>query len=75
MHIKTSIPKRCSPSLPVRLRLALGPTLRMRKIYSYVVYFGWMLVVSYTFAIITGTIGFLASFFFVRYIYSSIKVD
>eukprot|EP00998_Keelungia_sp_KM082_P006338 NODE_2594_length_1029_cov_82.412417_g2575_i0.p1 GENE.NODE_2594_length_1029_cov_82.412417_g2575_i0~~NODE_2594_length_1029_cov_82.412417_g2575_i0.p1 ORF type:complete len:316 (-),score=66.12 NODE_2594_length_1029_cov_82.412417_g2575_i0:80-937(-) len=50
-------------------------TLRMRKGWSMVVYFAWMLLMSYTFAIVCGTIGFLASFVFVRYIYSSIKVD
>ena len=50
-------------------------TLRMRKFWSTVIYFGWMLVISYTFTIITGTIGFVASFFFVHYIYGSIKVE
>lgn len=39
-----------------------------------VLYFVWMICIAYTFAIITGTIGWLASFFFVRYIYASIKV-
>eukprot|EP00992_Anisonema_acinus_P016036 TRINITY_DN9989_c0_g1_i3.p1 TRINITY_DN9989_c0_g1~~TRINITY_DN9989_c0_g1_i3.p1 ORF type:complete len:494 (-),score=99.48 TRINITY_DN9989_c0_g1_i3:116-1597(-) len=50
-------------------------TLRMKKFWSGVIYFGWMLVMSYTFMVITGTIGFIASFLFVRYIYASIKVD
>jgi transmembrane 9 superfamily protein 2/4 len=50
-------------------------TLRMKKFWSVILYFGWMAVTSYTFAIITGTIGFMASFVFVRYIYASIKVD
>ena len=47
----------------------------MRTVLSAVLYFGWMLIASYTFMIITGTIGFMASFVFVRYIYASIKVD
>jgi transmembrane 9 superfamily protein 2/4 len=50
-------------------------TLTIRQFWSTVLYFSWMIIVSYTFAIVTGTIGFLASFFFVRYIYASIKVD
>eukprot|EP01012_Entosiphon_sulcatum_P007832 TRINITY_DN140_c0_g1_i1.p1 TRINITY_DN140_c0_g1~~TRINITY_DN140_c0_g1_i1.p1 ORF type:complete len:643 (-),score=107.39 TRINITY_DN140_c0_g1_i1:235-2163(-) len=50
-------------------------TLHIRSFWSTVLYFGWMLIISYAFAIITGTIGFLASFLFVRYIYASIKVD
>ena len=49
-------------------------TLTIRQFWSTVLYFSWMIIVSYTFAIVTGTIGFLASFFFVRYIYASIKV-
>jgi transmembrane 9 superfamily protein 2/4 len=42
---------------------------------SGLMYFGYMLLVSYAFAVGTGTIGFGASFFFVRKIYASIKVD
>jgi len=38
-------------------------------------YFGYMFVISYTFALITGAIGFSASFFFVWVIYGSIKID
>jgi len=38
-------------------------------------YFGYMLIGSLTFALITGAIGFVASFFFVRAIYGSIKID
>ena len=37
-------------------------------------YFGYMFLASYAFAVGTGTIGFGASFFFVRKIYASIKV-
>jgi len=38
-------------------------------------YFGYMFVISYTFALITGSVGFTATFFFVRTIYGSIKID
>jgi transmembrane 9 superfamily protein 2/4 len=38
-------------------------------------YFGYMFIMSYTFALITGAIGFSATFFFVRAIYGSIKID
>jgi transmembrane 9 superfamily protein 2/4 len=38
-------------------------------------YFGYMLIISYTFALITGSIGFVSTFCFVRAIYGSIKID
>merc|ERR1711948_151273 len=38
-------------------------------------YFGYMFVISYTFALLTGSIGFAATFFFVKVIYGSIKID
>mmetsp|Transcript_151098 Transcript_151098/g.263346 ORF Transcript_151098/g.263346 Transcript_151098/m.263346 type:complete len:629 (+) Transcript_151098:122-2008(+) len=38
-------------------------------------YFGYMFIVSYTFALITGSIGFVSTFVFVRAIYGSIKID
>jgi len=38
-------------------------------------YFGYMFVISYTFALITGAVGFASTFFFVRTIYGSIKID
>jgi len=50
-------------------------TLTIHQFWSTVLYFVWMIVMAYAFAIVTGTIGWLASFFFVRYIYASIKVD
>ncbi|KAL2913917.1 Transmembrane 9 superfamily member 2 [Polyrhizophydium stewartii] len=42
---------------------------------SGTLFFGWTLVMSMLFSILTGTIGFIASFMFVRKIYSAIKVD
>merc|ERR1712000_652222 len=40
-----------------------------------VLYFGYMLLISTSFFLLTGTIGFLACFWFVRVIYGAIKVD
>ena len=42
---------------------------------SGLMYFGYMFLASYAFSVGTGTIGFISSFFFVRAIYGSIKVD
>lgn len=39
------------------------------------VYFGYMLVIALTFFLLTGSSGFFACFWFVRKIYSAIKVD
>ena len=38
-------------------------------------YFGYMGVLSYGLFILTGTIGFLSTLMFVRYIYATLKVD
>jgi len=38
-------------------------------------YFGYMFMISFSFFILTGTIGFYSCFWFVNKIYSSIKVD
>ena len=40
-----------------------------------VLYFGYMFIISSSFFLLTGTIGFLACFWFVRVIYGAIKVD
>ncbi|GAB1316561.1 Transmembrane 9 super member 2 [Madurella fahalii] len=40
-----------------------------------VLYIGYSLLVSFLFFILTGSIGFFASFLFVRKIYSTIKID
>ena len=37
--------------------------------------FGYMSIVSILFFVLTGSIGTISSFFFVRVIYGSIKVD
>ncbi|KAF8821164.1 EMP/nonaspanin domain family protein [Cardiosporidium cionae] len=40
-----------------------------------ILYFGYMFLLSYGFFLLTGTCGFIATFYFLRSIYSSVKVD
>ncbi|KAJ4953989.1 hypothetical protein NE237_030821 [Protea cynaroides] len=49
--------------------------LEITKPVSGVLYFGYMLIGSYAFFVVTGTIGFYACFWFTRLIYSSVKID
>ncbi|XP_057969807.1 transmembrane 9 superfamily member 8-like [Malania oleifera] len=49
--------------------------LDITKLVSGILYFGYMLIVSYAFFVLTGTIGFYACFWFTRLIYSSVKID
>jgi len=49
--------------------------LEMSNFVSLVLYFGWIIVMCILFFILTGTIGFLASLWFVRKIYAAIKID
>ncbi|XP_020251267.1 transmembrane 9 superfamily member 7-like [Asparagus officinalis] len=49
--------------------------LEITKLVSGILYFGYMTIVSYAFFVLTGTIGFYACFWFVRKIYSSVKID
>ncbi|MED6221083.1 Transmembrane 9 superfamily member 7, partial [Stylosanthes scabra] len=49
--------------------------LEITKLVSGILYFGYMIIVSYAFFVLTGTIGFYACFWFVRKIYSSVKID
>ena len=42
---------------------------------SILLYFGYMFLIASIFALITGTMGFLATFSFTRRIYGAIKVD
>lgn len=49
--------------------------LDITEFVSSVVYFGYMAMISFTFLLLTGSIGFVSTLFFVRKIYSSIKVD
>ena len=47
----------------------------MTRGVSILLYIGYMLIASYSFFVLTGTIGFLAAWFFVRAIYSAVKVE
>ncbi|CAI9765769.1 unnamed protein product [Fraxinus pennsylvanica] len=49
--------------------------LNITKPVSGILYFGYMLIASYAFFVVTGTIGFFACFWFTRLIYSSVKID
>uniref|UniRef100_A0A804KR02 Transmembrane 9 superfamily member n=1 Tax=Musa acuminata subsp. malaccensis TaxID=214687 RepID=A0A804KR02_MUSAM len=49
--------------------------LEITKVVSGILYFGYMLITSYAFFVLTGTIGFYACLWFVRKIYSSVKID
>ncbi|KAK6137128.1 hypothetical protein DH2020_029137 [Rehmannia glutinosa] len=49
--------------------------LEITKPVSGALYFGYMLIASYAFFVLTGTIGFYACFIFTRLIYSSVKID
>jgi len=49
--------------------------LEIIKFVSGLLFFGYMLLVSLFFFVMTGTIGYFACFHFVRKIYSSIKID
>ncbi|KAG6740873.1 hypothetical protein POTOM_056342 [Populus tomentosa] len=49
--------------------------LDITKPMSGILYFGYMLIASYAFFVLTGTIGFYACFWFTRLIYSSVKID
>jgi len=49
--------------------------LEITKPVSAVLYFGYMTIVSCSYFMLTGTIGFLASYWFVNKIYSAVKID
>jgi transmembrane 9 superfamily protein 2/4 len=49
--------------------------LKIDKVVSTILYFGYMWIVSLLFFVLTGSIGLISSFYFVRVIYGSIKVD
>lgn len=42
---------------------------------SYVLYLGYSLLMAFVLFVLTGSIGFICSFFFTRKIYASIKID
>ncbi|CAK9250325.1 unnamed protein product [Sphagnum jensenii] len=49
--------------------------LDITKVVSGILYFGYMVIISYSFFVLTGTIGFYACYWFVRTIYASVKID
>jgi len=49
--------------------------LEITNFISGLLFFGYMLLVSFTFCILTGTIGHVACYYFVRKIYSSVKIE
>jgi transmembrane 9 superfamily protein 2/4 len=49
--------------------------LQINKPVSVILYFGYMFIMSATFFVVTGTVGTISCFFFIRKIYGSIKVD
>ncbi|KAI9502743.1 Transmembrane 9 super member 2 [Coemansia spiralis] len=49
--------------------------LRLASYASLVIYFGWMIIACLLLFILTGSIGFVASHYFVRRIYGAIKID
>lgn len=49
--------------------------LSLSGLVPLMLYFGYMSIISFTFFLVTGTIGFYAAFWFNIQIYSSIKVD
>ncbi|KAJ7515225.1 hypothetical protein O6H91_22G006100 [Diphasiastrum complanatum] len=49
--------------------------LEITKLVSGILYFGYIFISSYCFFVLTGTIGFYACYWFVRTIYSSVKID
>eukprot|EP00246_Nothoceros_aenigmaticus_P011426 TRINITY_DN3106_c0_g1_i2.p1 TRINITY_DN3106_c0_g1~~TRINITY_DN3106_c0_g1_i2.p1 ORF type:complete len:609 (+),score=104.45 TRINITY_DN3106_c0_g1_i2:83-1909(+) len=49
--------------------------LDITKVVSGILYFGYMVIMSYSFFVLTGTIGFYACYWFVRTIYASVKID
>ena len=49
--------------------------LSITRVSSTVLYFGYMMMGSAVFFLVTGTVGFISSFVFIRKIYSLIKLD
>jgi len=49
--------------------------LQIERLVSTLLYFGYMLIMSVMFCLLTGSMGTVASFYFVRAIYGSIKID
>ena len=50
-------------------------TTNINRLSSIILYFGYMILLSFTLFLISGSIGFLVTFIFLRKIYSMIKLD
>merc|ERR1719456_148273 len=55
--------------------LYFSTKLQIDKTVSVLLYFGYMGIMSGVFFLVTGAIGLISTFYFVRAIYGSIKVD
>merc|ERR1712048_1431039 len=55
--------------------LYFSSRLQIEKLVSTLLYFGYMSLISILFFLLTGSVGSLAAFAFVRAIYGSIKID
>jgi len=55
--------------------LYFSSRLQIDKFVSTILYFGYMAIISVMFCLLTGAIGTTSSFYFVKAIYGSIKVD
>jgi transmembrane 9 superfamily protein 2/4 len=55
--------------------LYLVTKVRVSAFAGIVLYVGYSAIISFLFFILTGSIGYFASWWFVRKIYSSIKID
>eukprot|EP01054_Gregarina_sp_Poly1_P011524 Gregarina_sp_Poly_1__11523@NODE_99_length_14464_cov_198_334653_g86_i0_p4_GENE_NODE_99_length_14464_cov_198_334653_g86_i0NODE_99_length_14464_cov_198_334653_g86_i0_p4_ORF_typecomplete_len662_score77_62EMP70/PF02990_16/6_5e196TMEM192/PF14802_6/0_0038TMEM192/PF14802_6/3_2e03TMEM192/PF14802_6/78_NODE_99_length_14464_cov_198_334653_g86_i044106395 len=50
-------------------------SLEISSFTSIILYFGYNALVAYTFFLLTGAVGFISTFWFVREIYGAVKVD
>jgi len=49
--------------------------LEIVPVVSSLLYFGYMFLISFAFFVISGTVGFAATFTFIRKIYGAIKIE
>lgn len=49
--------------------------LEITEFIPTLLYFGYTILIVFTFWILTGTIGFFAAYWFIRRIYGAIKID
>ena len=64
------------PPLPPSLPPSLSPLqLEIEDFVPGLLYFGYSLIMVFSFWLLTGTIGFFATYAFVRHIYAAVKID